>query len=230
MSFLLRFRWILRRFRSFFFSSYFSFVGFDRRTNRRVLIVGRTFNSFSVFFSFFSFRFFGFVFHHYLVDFFKKKKKLTSMGSLCSRSERRLFFMSVDRAKESAAIAAVNDQIDQVKAKKNRQKTTVRRSFRTFVLSALDQVQQSFRPLNESVGNRKTNVEEKTIDVVCLLAELVKENHWNVVCVPTSSQVDRFCLFFVCFSIYFVSLGTRFDSFQWFEIGQFDRISRSSLK
>ena len=126
---------------SFFFSLFgFSFVGFDHRINRHVHIAERTFN-----FSLFA----DSLFLTMIISLFFFDINMSCSGCLFSHEKKRriLFtyrsFMSVDKAKESAAHAAVDEQINHVGMR--RILCVDHRLFRMYVLSALDLVRRLFQ-------------------------------------------------------------------------------------
>ena len=87
-----------------FFFFVFSFDGFDHQINLRVHIVERTFKFFVCLFVFNYYYLFFDINKLYGIYFHMKQKQFFSYR----------LFMPVDKAKESAAIAAVNEQINNV--------------------------------------------------------------------------------------------------------------------
>ncbi len=85
----------------------FSFVGFDHQINLHVHIVVRTFKifAFSLYFIVFNFDYLFFSYKCVLWDLFSPEKQIFFSYRL---------FMPIDKAKESAAIAAVDEQINSV--------------------------------------------------------------------------------------------------------------------
>ena len=90
----------------------FSFVGFDHRINQHVHIVVRTSNSFS-----FSFDINVCFYGIYFVFIFVRSFVSYQQQSYFSSRLLHFVFMSVDKAKEAAAFAAVDEQINSVREK-----------------------------------------------------------------------------------------------------------------
>lgn len=121
------------------FALIFSFVGFDHRINRHVHIVERTFN-----YPLFA----DLLFLTLIISLFFDINMSCSGCLFSHEKKKQIFFtyrslMSVDKAKESAAYAAVDEQINHVGMR--RIHSFDHRLFRMYVLSVLDLDQQLFQ-------------------------------------------------------------------------------------